>query len=48
VLCIYSTLCTEKTKPQTILDSNVKSQCILTKLCALDAEYIFERTAEFC
>jgi len=38
----------EKSKSQTIFDENVKSQCILTKLFAIDSEYIFERTAKFC
>jgi len=31
---------------QTVLNRNVKSQRILAKLCALDSEYIFQRTAE--
>jgi len=38
----------EKSGPQIILDRNLKSRGILTKLHALDSEYIFERTAEFC
>jgi len=38
----------EKSKPQTVLDRIVKSQCILTKLSALYSEYIFERMAKFC
>jgi len=29
-------------------DRNVKSEHILTKLCALNSEYICERTTEFC
>jgi len=41
-----STQCLEKSKQQTILDKNVKSRCILTKLCELDSEYIFERTTK--
>jgi len=29
-------------------DRNVKSECILTKLRALNSEYICERTTKFC
>jgi len=34
-------------KPQTVLDKNAKSKCILTKLRAMDSEHIFEITAKF-
>ena len=46
--CKY-TVSTEKTAPQTMYDRNVKSdsECILTKLCALDYEYICDRIAKF-
>jgi len=29
------------------VDKNIKSQRILTKLCALNSEYILDRTAKF-
>jgi len=37
----------EKSKPQTILHRNAKSQCILTNLRALNSEYIAKRTTKF-
>jgi len=37
----------EKSKPQTILDKNVKSQRILTKLRALNFEYIDKKLTKF-
>jgi len=44
---VHDLHCVRK-KPQTILDRSVKSQCILTKLSALDYEYISERITKFC
>jgi len=38
----------KKVNPYTILHRNVKTQGILTKLCALYFEYIYERTAKIC
>jgi len=44
---VLSTLCPERSKPQTLLDRNVKSQRTSTKLCALYLEYIADKTTKF-
>jgi len=38
----------EKSTSFTIVDRNAESQCIVTKLRALDSECISERTTKFC
>jgi len=36
-----STLCPEKSKPNTMYHRNVKSECILCKFCVLGSEVLF-------
>jgi len=44
----FYTMSGEKVNHQTMCDRNVKSERILTKLCALNYRYICERTTKFC